>query len=505
MNRLLRIEAVNLLHSIQDTEDINTRRGGGYMLLQAVRDVEEEFTDRLSRISTGASIGLFRLSGATLDEKEVRDYLCQHEKYRHATFVVDTVTHAEFRSCVEASLARNRWQQMQSLNFSTEWGCCSEVCETDEIRPAAARQKYKGLPTSLSVHARSREGRKLRQEFYQQEFYKLRKSMAFACGLESFTDDTEKLATFEPLADYAAVPGNLNGKMAVFYADGNDFGGIQRACASDVEMNAWDGDLKEKRRQLLHDLLVWQRSTSLGRTQEGKLRFETLLWGGDEMLFLLPAWLGLEFAQRFFQLTSSWDYKGQKLTHSAGLVFAKHNAPISRLQKLAKEHLAEVGKQYDRKNNSLSWIVLESFDHAGNSIDSFWQCNGIQGDGWQKLLLSEEKIRRLRALIPALKVNLPRSAMIRVLRSLAAGKAAEEVRLLRRSYASTESALVNAQDRSDFASLWHLLCGSTWEGESSANPPVMIPEHDAVAWTILLELWDYLLPDAPLLRAGETP
>ena len=504
MNRLLRIEAVNLLHSIDDTEDLNTRRGGGYLLLQAVRDVENKFRDQLSPISTGASIGLFNLSDATLDESKVREYLCQHPDYRHATFVVDRVAHADFRTCVEASLARNRWQQMHTLNFSTEWGRCSEVCGTDEIRPAAAKQKYKNRPTSLSVHVRSNAGRELRQGFYEQELGGLGSSTAFACGMDSFADNTEELSTFRQLGDYAAIPANLNGKMAVFYADGNGFGKIQQACESDIDLNAWDRDLKAKRRRLLHDLLAWQASTSLGRTQEGKLRFETLLWGGDEMLFLLPAWLGLEFAQRFFELTASWDYQGQKLTHSAGLVFAKHNAPISRLQKLAKEKLAEFGKQYDRQQNSLSWIVLESFDHVGNNITKFWQRNGIEEDGWQKLLLSEEKIRRLRGLIPALKNDLPRSAMIRVLRSLAAGKAAKEVRLLRRSYASTDEALAT-QNRGEFASLWHLLCGSFWENDSSSQEAAMLPAADVVAWTILLELWDYLLPDAPLLSTGGTP
>ena len=52
--KLLRLEAVNLAHSIDDTEDLGTRRGGGLMLLEAIRHIECTFATSLERISTGA-------------------------------------------------------------------------------------------------------------------------------------------------------------------------------------------------------------------------------------------------------------------------------------------------------------------------------------------------------------------------------------------------------------------------------------------------------------------
>ena len=60
--QLLRLEAINQSYVIDDTEDLSTRRGGGYMLLQAVRAIEKEFKYDIKPVSTGASIGLFRIT-----------------------------------------------------------------------------------------------------------------------------------------------------------------------------------------------------------------------------------------------------------------------------------------------------------------------------------------------------------------------------------------------------------------------------------------------------------
>lgn len=282
--------------------------------------------------------------------------------------------------------------------------------------------------------------------------------------------------------------------MAVFYADGNNFGKIQRRCTTIQSVDDWDNDLKEKRTILLAELLQFLQSTPLGSTNYNKddnaLRFETLLWGGDEVLFLLPAWLGLEFTERFFDATQDWkDINEEGLTHAAGLVFASHAAPISQLQKLAKK-LADYGKATDKTQNTVSWIVLESFDHAGDNMDDYWQRSGIAQNGWQQLLLTQTKLRQLRQTLIPQKDVLPRSAIVRVLRSLSAGKAGEETELLQRSYESVDAAFREAGKDTDFKRLWELITRNAWQ-----MTPDSIPPEDAVAWTMIMELWDYILPD----------
>lgn len=507
MSTLLRIEAINLAFVIDDTEDLSTRRGGSYMLLDAVNQLKNHFSDRLKAISTGASVGLFALQPTAGDGQqllaEVRQFLQNPEKpYAHATFAVDLVQDASFRSASEKAVAANRWRQMHELNFSTAWGESSEVCGIDEIRPGT-HKNYSPKPdseyVSASVYVRRQAGRDLRQTIY-------RDILGESLSLQ-FTDETASLSTF-PAGAFKEIPPNLNGKMAVFYADGNGFGRIQRSCQDTAALRQWDRDIRDKRRTLLHALLAWLAKKSRAKTGDGELRFETLLWGGDELLFLLPAWLGLQFAEKFFAFTADWHYASQPLTHAAGLVFAKHSTPISQLQKLAKQ-LADHGKTETRKaQNSLSWVVLESFDHTGDQIDKFWERNGIPENGWDRLLLTAERLADLRAMEP-LKEALPRSAMVRALRSIATGQQADEHKLLQSTYQSTEQSLTQQQQET-LARLWQAF-GSQWQSQLPANDKTgpWAQEHtdwaarEAVPWTALLELWDYLLPNAPADAAEE--
>lgn len=493
MTALLRLEAVNLAHTLDDTEDLATRRGGGYMLLRAVRKVTERFDGALAPISTGASIGLFTILDGH-DPQMLRDkvtsYLHQTHPFRHATFVVAVADDPDFLRGVERCVAGNRWQQMQSLGFATRWGTATQVCATDEIRPAASPRRHAGQAASLSVDARAggRDGgRSLRQSFYATELNLTPDTAA----RYRFTDDFETLATFPAdHPDYAGLSPNLDAKIAVFYADGNRFGTIQRTCATPQALQAWDTQLKALRRQLLQSLLDWLAVTPHGRTADGAQRLETLLWGGDELLFVLPAWLGLEFARRFFALSADWTHGGQALTHAAGLVFAHRGAPIRHLQHLAKGLAQRAKDDDDTHRSTLAWLVLESFDTTHDDIDTHWQLSGIPGDGWRTLRLDEARLDILTK-VEALKPRLPRSALIRSLRSLAAGSGSTDLDLLKNAYASTHEALDDA-GRTTLADVWHAF-GATWQAQPSEPPAA-----DAAPLTTLLTLWDYLQPAAPV-------
>ena len=107
-------------------------------------------------------------------------------------------------------------------------------------------------------------------------------------------------------------------------------------------------------------------------------RFETLLWGGDEVMFVMPARLGWRFATFFFDQMKDLNLDKAKdenqesifnssvpLTHAAALVFCQHHAPIHRIKHLAKDQMAEFAKAADRTRDSLMTVALESFDHLG--------------------------------------------------------------------------------------------------------------------------------------------
>ena len=97
-NWYLRIEAVNLDHSVFDTHNISTIRGGSFSILNAVSEVAIKITE-LQVISTGASVGIFRITDSSENEKnvilkKVLDHL-QNTYGDFATFVYEVLQREE--------------------------------------------------------------------------------------------------------------------------------------------------------------------------------------------------------------------------------------------------------------------------------------------------------------------------------------------------------------------------------------------------------------------------
>lgn len=369
MTYYLRVEAVNLSSFIEDTQDLSTTRGGGLLLLDSVREIGASF-EELKPISTGASNGLFSfdaeddLAAANLKNR-VRSFLYSHPMFSQATFVVDTLLSGQnFLHDRESILARTRWQQWQQptvvmpeRNDRMDVG----VCPTDKIRPGTDEQ-FVGAESkrvSRSVAVRRRYGVDQKRNFYASELERYGQAIftgRFVNDLESLTNDPTQ--------------GKLHRKMAVIYLDGNAFGRIQRQhCRSEEESRRFDNVIKRNRAHALKSILDTMTSDPQFQTESGELRFETLLWGGDELVWVVPAWKGWEVLSLFYQLSRDWEFAGEKLTHAAGLVFCHHNAPIHRIVRLCRT-LAEEAKE-DRARNLFQYLALESFDHIGCDLRSF--------------------------------------------------------------------------------------------------------------------------------------
>lgn len=504
--KLLRIEGVNLAYTVFDTEDLSTRRGGSLMLLYAIQDIEKIFATRLSAISTGASTGLFIVKDEPGQETlaaEVHAWLKTHSPYSHGTFVVD-VTQGDFRPASEQAVAANRWRQMQSLSFSGV-GLTAQAgkpCEIDDLRPA-----YPGDPkesaNSLSVQGRRHHGIEQRQRLYANLLGK---------GKRSYTDDFKALANNMNLA-LVPTP-NLEGKMAVFYADGNSFGAVGRGCQTPGELKAWDGFIKDRRKELLQAVITHTSQDPRWQTATGELRLETLLWGGDELMFVVPGWCGMALADLFFQQTAGKmrypQSNGNILTHACGLVFCHHKAPISAISKLAKaladksKELAKKSKEMNpdfKEKDSLNWVVLESFDQAGSQLDQFLATRYRKKlNNWDQLTLTPAAVHHLAHDLAGLKDSLPRSTMVRALRLIVDGTAfdadkkesKELMRQLQRSYDSVAEALSKTeQGQASFCQLWSQLHpgGTAWGGAQGTE--IKPDPKDLPAWVKLLELWDY--------------
>lgn len=364
----LRFTAVNLSNFVYDTPDLSTVRGGGLILLNAVEKLAHRMhSHKLQALTTGASIGLYEFEAADANEARsvcdlVREQLVKDLELQHATFVLSVSPNEEAQSFARAIAvlqAKNAWQQMQSPSLSLSPATAGKVCDIDLVRPATQAvpaPENKTYTVSESVKVRRLAGQRLKQKFYEEHIGRPLQRK-FTHELDELTEDELK--------------GNLDGKMAVIYLDGNSFGSIKKNVTnSREEWLKFDHIVKSYRREMLEGLLDRMEIDGDWQTKEGKYRIETLLWGGDELMWIVPAWKGWETLQYFYNKSENWKFRNDDLHHSGGIVFCHHNAPIHRITKLARD-IAELAKEKDRKQNLFAYEVLESFDHVGRKLEDY--------------------------------------------------------------------------------------------------------------------------------------
>ncbi len=514
---LLRVEAINIYSTIHDTDQLSVVRGGGLLLRRAIIDVGAR-ADRWGastwrQISLGASVGVFAFTSADPAQVKARvcSFLVDDPHYGLFTFAVACAPWADgesFRDAQERALADLRWQQQQqpSIAFDAPDGAATQVCDWSHQRAArptrtVARGDDKHACVSESVHRRFRYGLAARegndgghlQSFYTDETdgsaAEVIHAAAFAKDLHEIADDPQR--------------GNLSGKLAVFYADGNRFSALVRGLSTHEELDTFDQDLRAKRKALLAGLLNWAWRTK-GMRHGKRLRFEVLLWGGDELMIVVPAWCGIALLAQFFTLTDGWAPKvpaklaadlrqpnakpaltaAGHLTHAAALVMCNAKTPIARIRTLTNE-LAQRCK--DRLGNNVANVyealALESVDYPAEALDSFYERRVGKAlcTQWSPRL----PIPDPGALRDTL-AELPRSQVYALAQLLVGDPGAAAAHL-----ASFEK----LQGKPGNASAAVLSQAMAAYAHTNAAPATRLGEVDPWIWLHLRELWDYLAVD----------
>lgn len=219
---------------------------------------------------------------------------------------------------------------------------------------------------SPSTKARRGYGRYARPGFYAGE-------AGSEWGKLYFVDHFKQMIKKAP----EDIAESAKSKIAVFYADGNNF--MDLAGDTPESRKAFSEHLRKLQREnLLRPILqdfkrLKENHPDLVSVPDEdnpeirRLRFETLLWGGDELLFVMPSWLGLWFARRFFELTRDWrSPDGEPLTFGAGLLICNYKTPIRVAQKLVKNELAEKAAEWGKRQkpcqSALCAFVMESIE-----------------------------------------------------------------------------------------------------------------------------------------------
>ena len=427
----LRVEAVNLDNFVYDTNDISTIRGGSFLLLDTVNRLvsAHDLKGLLEKVSTGASAGLFRIIGNDPDDvkKRVKDYLNKKTE-GHATFVVDTIdgTGLNFKTIQEKLLAKNRWSQWQQLTipWGKGWKGSEAPCFFDGIRPGLEDEVVAGKgvkKVSSSVKFRRNSRKQLRKDIYARILGQESCPYEFTSNLENLSEDKGQ--------------GVLNKKIAFIYVDGNKFGKIRdEKCTEERMLQGFDRSVQEDfRKPVLQKLLFHMTDNYASRTSDGELRLETLLWGGDEIEWVVPAWKGWEVLRLFYEFDPPPAYDKTSLTHAAGIVFCHHNAPILQIRKLARG-LADLAKsrlvsssESHKQSDIFHYLILESFDMLEGSLDPFLK-HYYKPIDYRELLLKGLEMQSFSKHMKTVRSDFPRGKVYEIIAALKEKKDVDDIK-----------------------------------------------------------------------------
>lgn len=374
---LLRFEAADFANTVFDMPKLSPIRGASLSYLYSPEWVAKALAGlKPKEVYTGASQGAWTFAASSADAEKtlqaVRATLRQDDAatgaHSHLAYVVSLVKGSDAKALAAAESACNV-QKLQGEGFPLpKFDTSAEGFDErgDRERPALPGCKIGKDLVSAAHMARHEFGKDQRQGFYTR--------MSGRRPTYDFTDDFEAMMDSPPSVDGVDLPVSLQNKVAVFFADGNKLNCLRQKATENGGLDGlqkFSDKLKADQKGLLGEIVDWLEAgaenspdafLSKKVAAKDELRFETLMWGGDEVLFVMPAWLGLDFAGKFFEWTKGWKTpSGDNLTYSAGLVICGHKTPIRQSKEIA-EKLARACKdeQPDGKHSALQIEVFES-------------------------------------------------------------------------------------------------------------------------------------------------
>lgn len=476
----LRMEGVNLSAVFDDTNQISVIRGASFLLREATKAYKKAYENHPALknwqvISNGASIGLYSFEAEHIDAaEEVKEILVRalntDEQFQHFTFVVDIQADTQdFTHDKEALIARNRFRQMQQLSLvipeknEKNTAVCTLTNLAPAVKEARIGEELKEISTSVQV--RLEHGRKEKQGFYQKERAAIQNNESANSG---------ELDYVESLQEIAFKTGTLKNKIAVLYLDGNKFSAIQREhCQQVSDIQDFDQLMQNNRRDFLnklHELICNDPDFANYK----KMRLETLLWGGDEMLLVVPASKGLKLLSFFYECSKDWAFRDvAPFTHAGGLVFCRAKTPIRRIRKYAQE-LADFVKSQDRTKNLFDYSVLESIDYPSETPEKL-----------RKKIYSDFLLKDYKPLMPFTKQGL--IALSELKNSKNSVSKTQAYKLAR---ASTQS---EDEFKKAYARFSIVLNNSEREKSIKQFLEKAFPtQSECWQWIHLVELWDYI-------------
>lgn len=549
MGDFLRVEALNIGATVLDTDQLSVIRGGSLLLRKVVASCATQLRDAhwepvreggeaiVFRAPEGADVqAMVQTLRAQVETAQPRDLDATHFR------VLVVAVRANEHTAIEASLAAIRWRQMRlPTQLAEPAGEHRQPCKYNRVRAATTRIHTRNDEGPIheyvcaSVARRHDYGRAVRQnELLQtdgdsalQKFHAAHSSPPPTAKqtLEQWRGQVRKLVFSNDLGQLSKrgpYP-QLEGKIAVLSLDGNAFGKRQAKLAPE-EKHSFDVQLNSWRAALLGELLYWLSGSAehpCGRLRthadvphphkttdtQVRLRLEVLRWAGDEIVLLLPAWLGLEALARVMDANAGWICgqsagadRAQHFSVSAGLLLCHHKMPVVRAIELSERVLASA-KQASKASvaddtlapASWDYLVLESMDFPATlSLEEFWSARlGTANQRRCPLLAGAGSLERLQQLQQALE-QLPRR---KIYAAALAQLNASHPWVLAQQIEPWMTG--NSGDDAERAAVRHTLLLA----QQLLGP--CLPDKTDMHWVHLRELLDYLCPRVSMEAAGK--
>jgi hypothetical protein len=347
------VEAVNFGATLYDTNNLSVIRGSSLKLGELGHVVRGALGGPTETELEGASRVCLRIGENAQDaERAVRAALAK-DGWEHFSFVVAVAT------TKEAAQARASATQFQHWTVPA----CSapdavRPDQIDHVRGATSldRMGDEARWLSTSVAARLNHGRKTRRSFFE--------TRLGANTLEgvAFCQSFEDLVACD--SGPTGAPETVRAKICVMHFDGDRFGEAAAEIGGVRFAEMLGLKLDDVLRALVDDALAAEEREF--QEADPRLRIETLVWGGDDITIVVPAWRALRTLRAFYGAVDDWHAGDRRLTFTGGAVIAHYKTPVRKLVRMAEEAMHECKEGGARGCFSID--VFESADAPENGL-----------------------------------------------------------------------------------------------------------------------------------------
>ncbi len=360
---VLRIEGANFDACLYDTDDLSVVLGASSLMEEMPERVKEALSKAgidATRQVFGGSLAVFQLQEGQVARavNVARDCLAKDE-FVHLSFLITTGQGECVNAAANQAANFAKRQQLQAFTFqpfATEDATRPDAF--DKKRPAKKATIIKQRPASQATFDRQAFGRKQREKMFLDV---IRKRTTIDERHIKFCDTLEDLVTYDQATRPHGIPETLINKIALIHLDGDRFS----KAAEVITPAKFSDELEEKLGEVLDR---WVQDT-IGQEPDdtnGKrtFRMQVLIWGGDDLTLVVPAWRALPVLEGFYEVTNGWKVKNcetkkeVELSFTAGVTIANKKAPVRLLTRLAEASVRKAKE--DGFRNSVSFDIFES-------------------------------------------------------------------------------------------------------------------------------------------------